>query len=217
MLSDQARALALPAGPSRRDARGRGPARLRHVEHLRDRRRDRRFGNTVPDALARTGAADSDSNAADFRVTTSITPENAAGQTGGGTTDPDPTDPGTPAGPAEAVTIAQLQGTGSASPYVGKRVVTDGVVTAVYATGGLNGYTVQTAGTGGAVDLATHTASDAVFVFSAATAGSVAIGDAVRLTGTVAEYDGLTELEVASTADVEKLPAAGVVQPVPAR
>ncbi len=75
---------------------------------------------------------------------------------------------------------------------------------------------MQTAGTGGALDLATHTASDAVFVFSASTVGSVAIGDAVRLTGTVAEYNGLTELEVTSTAGLTKLPAAGVVQPVPA-
>ncbi|MET3635781.1 ExeM/NucH family extracellular endonuclease [Curtobacterium oceanosedimentum] len=217
VLSDQASALALPAGavatgtPGVVDLLGYGTSNTFETAVA-----TAGSGNTVPDALARTGAADSDSNAADFRVTTSITPENAAGQTGGGTTDPGPTDPGTPAGPAEAVTISQLQGTGTASPYVGKRVVTDGVVTAVYATGGLNGYTVQTAGTGGAVDLATHTASDAVFVFSAATAGSVTIGDAVRLTGTVAEYDGLTELEVASTADVEKLPAAGVVQPVPA-
>lgn len=217
VLSDQASALALPAGavatgtPGVVDLLGYGTSNTFETAVA-----TAGSGNSVPDALARTGTADSDSNAADFRVTTSVTPENAAGQTGGGTTDPEPTDPGTPAGPAEAVTIAQLQGTGTASPYLGKRVVADGVVTAVYATGGLNGYTIQTAGTGGAVDLATHTASDAVFVFSAATAGSVAIGDAVRLTGTVAEYNGLTELEVASTADVEKLPAAGVVQPVPA-
>ncbi len=73
---------------------------------------------------------------------------------------------------------------------MGKAVTTEGVVTAVYPTGGFNGYTIQTAGTGGAIDLATHTASDAVFVFSSATVGSVAIGDAVRLTGTVSEYNG---------------------------
>lgn len=174
-------------------------------------------GNSEPNGLTRNGTTDTDVNGADFSVTTTLTPTNAAGETGSSTpTDPEPTDPGTPTGPAEAVTIAQLQGTGTASPYVGKRVVTEGVVTAVYATGGLNGYTVQTAGTGGALDLATHTASDAVFVYSAATAGSVSVGDAVRLTGSVAEFNGLTELEVASIADVVRLPAAGVVQPVPA-
>ncbi|MCL9663704.1 ExeM/NucH family extracellular endonuclease [Curtobacterium albidum] len=217
-LSDGAGPLALPAGPVANgtpgvvDLLGYGASNtyegtVRTVPGV----------NNVPNGLTRSGTTDTDVNGADFSVTETLTPRNAAGETGGATpADPEPTDPGTPAGPAEAVTIAQLQGTGTASPYVGKRVVTDGVVTAVYATGGLNGYTVQTAGTGGAIDLATHTASDAVFVFSAATAGSVAIGDAVRLTGTVAEYDGLTELEVASTADVERLPAAGVVQPVPA-
>ncbi len=217
-LSDGTRALALPAGPVANgtpgvvDLLGYGASNT-----FEGTVRTVPGANNVPNGLTRTGTTDTDVNGTDFSVTEALTPTNAAGETGGATpADPEPTDPGTPAGPAEAVTIAQLQGTGSASPYVGTRVVTDGVVTAVYATGGLNGYTVQTAGTGGAVDLATHTASDAVFVFSAATAGSVAIGDAVRLTGTVAEYDGLTELEVASTADVEKLPAAGVVQPVPA-
>ncbi|MFJ3029648.1 ExeM/NucH family extracellular endonuclease [Curtobacterium sp. NPDC087080] len=217
-LSDGTRALALPAGPVANgtpgvvDLLGYGASNT-----FEGTVRTVPGANNVPNGLTRTGTTDTDVNGTDFSVTEALTPTNAAGETGGATpADPEPTDPGTPAGPAEAVTIAQLQGTGSASPYVGTRVVTDGVVTAVYATGGLNGYTVQTAGTGGAVDLATHTASDAVFVFSAATAGSVAIGDAVRLTGTVAEYDGLTELEVASTADVEKLPGAGVVQPVPA-
>ncbi|OEI67983.1 ExeM/NucH family extracellular endonuclease [Curtobacterium sp. ER1/6] len=217
-LSNTTAALALPAGPVATgtpgvvDLLGYGASNT-----YEGAVRSVTGANNVPNGLTRAGATDTDVNGTDFTVTESLTPTNAAGETGSTTpTDPEPTDPGTPAGPAEAVTIAQLQGTGTASPYVGKRVVTDGVVTAVYATGGLNGYTVQTAGTGGAVDLATHTASDAVFVFSAATAGSVAIGDAVRLTGTVAEYNGLTELEVGSTADVEKLPAAGVVQPAPA-
>jgi len=217
-LSDGTGALALPAGPVATgtpgvvDLLGYGASNT-----YEGTVRSVTGANPVPNGLTRAGTTDTDVNSTDFTVTESLTPTNAAGETGSATpTDPEPTDPGTPAGPAQAVTIAQLQGTGTASPYVGGRVVTEGVVTAVYATGGLNGYTVQTAGTGGAVDLATHTASDAVFVFSAATAGSVAIGDAVRLTGTVAEYDGLTELEVASTADVEQLPTAGVVQPVPA-
>ncbi|WIA99893.1 ExeM/NucH family extracellular endonuclease [Curtobacterium sp. MCBA15_012] len=178
--------------------------------------------NAVPNALTRTGTTDTDDNGADFVETTTPTPRNSAGQTSGGGTPGTGTpgtgtpDPGTPTTPAEQVTVAQLQGTGAASPYAGKRVTTEGVVTAVYPTGGLNGYTIQTAGTGGALDLTTHTASDAVFVFSAATVGSVAIGDAVRLTGEVSEFNGLTELTVASTADLVRLPATGVAQPVPA-
>jgi len=175
--------------------------------------------NSVPDALTRAGTADTDSNAADFRLGASVTPENAAGDTAGEPSEPsdptDPTEPTEPATPAEQVTVAQLQGTGDASPYAGRTVTTEGVVTAAYPSGGLNGYTIQTAGTGGALDLGTHTASDAVFVFSSATVGSVAVGDAVRLTGEVSEYNGLTELTVPTTAGLTKLPSTGVVRPVP--
>jgi 5'-nucleotidase len=217
VLADQATALSLPAGPVAAGTPG--------VVDLLGYGTSNTFetavattgtANAVPDGLTRAGTTDTDSNAADFSVTSTITPENAAGETTQPTDPTDPTDPGTPTTPAEQVTIAQLQGTGDASPYAGKPVTTDGVVTAVYATGGFAGYTVQTAGTGGALDLATHTASDAVFVYSSATVGSVAIGDAVRLTGTVSEFNGLTELTVPTAAGLTKLPAAGVVQPVPA-
>ncbi len=220
VLADQATALTLAAGavtagtPGVVDLLGYGTSNTFETAVAKAG-----TANSVPDALTRAGTTDTDSNAADFSVTSAVTPENAAGETAQPTnpTDPtDPTDPGTPATPAEQVTIAQLQGTTDTSPYAGKTVRTDGVVTAVYATGGFNGYTVQTAGTGGALDLATHTASDAVFVYSAATAGKVAIGDVVRLTGTVSEFNGLTELTVASTAGLEQLPKAGVAKPVPA-
>ena len=103
------------------------------------------------------------------------------------------------------MTIAQLQGTTDTSPYAGKNVTTDGVVTAVYGTGGFNGYTIQTPGTGGAIDLAAHTASDAVFVFSSATAGLVHEGDHVRVTGAVSEYFGLTELTVSGASSLQQL------------
>ena len=52
-------------------------------------------------------------------------------------------------------------------------VITEGVVTAAYPTGGFNGFNLQTAGTGGDVDPATHQASDAVFVFGSAAAQAV--------------------------------------------
>ena len=73
-------------------------------------------------------------------------------------------------GEAQEVSIAEIQGTGAESPLVGEAVTTDGVVTAVYATGGLNGYVIQTGGTGGALDVDTHTGSTAVFVYSPSTA-----------------------------------------------
>ncbi|HWJ85948.1 MAG TPA: lamin tail domain-containing protein, partial [Cellulomonas sp.] len=136
-------------------------------------------------------------NGADF-TTGSPTPENS------GST---PTDPGTPS----TKTIAEIQGTDSASPLVGETVTTDGVVTATYPTGGINGYVIQTAGTGGA--LGDPTASQALFVYSPSTVASVAIGDHVDVTGAVSEFNGLTELSVTSSADLTKLSDGATVTP----
>ena len=102
-------------------------------------------------------------------------------------------------------TIAQIQGTSDTSPEVGNAVTTRGVVTAAYPTGNLRGYTIQTAGTGGALDPVSHTASDALFVFSASTVGSVHLGDFVQVSGTISEFNGLTEITVAAAADLVAL------------
>jgi 5'-nucleotidase len=141
-------------------------------------------GTTNATSVSRSAAhANTADNAADLSAG-APTPQGA----GGGTTPP--------TGPT-AHTIAEIQGTGPASPLVGQSVVTTGVVTAAYPTGGLNGYVIQTAGTGGALDPA-RTASDAVFVYSPATVGDVTVGENVQVTGTVSEYNGLTELTVAA-------------------
>ncbi|AWB93228.1 ExeM/NucH family extracellular endonuclease [Aeromicrobium chenweiae] len=134
---------------------------------------------------------DSDDNAADFATgAPSPTACGAAcdgpGDSGGGPVDP-------PADPVDA-TISEIQGAGAASPLVGTTVTTRGVVTAVYATGGFNGAYIQTPGTGGAIDLAGHTASDGVFVHGSAFAAGVEKGDLVEVTGPVSEFNGLTEL-----------------------
>ncbi len=140
--------------------------------------------NGTPNSLARTGFADTDNNGADFVSTGTVTPQNS-----GGATDPtDPTDPGDPT----TYTIDEIQGSGEAPRMSRQTVTTTGIVTAAYGTGGFNGYYIQTPGTGGALDLATHTASDAIFVYSPSTAASVAIGDYVQVTGTVSEFFGLT-------------------------
>ncbi|MFB2555600.1 ExeM/NucH family extracellular endonuclease [Herbiconiux liangxiaofengii] len=164
--------------------------------------------NGVPNSLNRTGFADTDVNSADFVSSADVTPQ-SSGQ--GETPEPTPTPTGTPepttppADPTE-YTIAELQGTGASSPFAtsDKPVVsTSGVVTAVYPTGGFNGYVIQTPGTGSQVT--GRTASDAIYVYSASTVASVAIGDHVKLTGTVTEFQGLTEFEVTSAAGLTKL------------
>lgn len=150
---------------------------------------------------------DSDNNNADFQGG-APTPQNAAS----GEPDPDP-DPE----PGAAKTIAEIQGTGSASPLAGQTVTTTGIVTATYPTGGFNGIYIQTPGTGGAAD-ATPGASDGIFVFGANSgASTVAVGDHVQVTGAVSEFNGLTEITPAvggvtpaagSTAAVTALAAA---------
>src|SRR5699024_4640677 len=118
--------------------------------------------------------------------------------------------------PADAVeaTIADIQGTGAESPLAGDAATTDGVVAAGYATGGLNGYVIQTAGTGGGLDLGSQRGCTALFVHSPDTAGQVAIGDSVRVTGEVSEYYGATQVSVG--ADGLELPEEplGTVEPL---
>jgi len=169
-------------------------------------------GNAVPNSLTRTDHVDTDVNGDDFSVSDVVTPTNS---TGGGDVPTDPEEPTEPA-PSVDVTIDELQGATATSPYDGQRVTTRGVVTATYPTGGLNGYVIQTPGTGGALDSATHGASDAVFVFSSATASSVSIGDYVETTGQAGEYFGLTQVTVATPADLTVLDAGSVTAPLPA-
>ena len=139
-------------------------------------------------SIERVNRADSDVNSADFVLgAPSPTPT-------GQTAEPQPE----PEAPAGVTAIADIQGTGAASPLVGQQVTTRGIVTATYPTGGFSGYTIQTPGTGGDLDPATHTASDAVFVSSAATVASAPVGVYVEVTGAVAEFNGLTQVTVAA-------------------
>jgi 5'-nucleotidase len=143
-------------------------------------------------SIARDAAGkDTDNNATDFTV--------AAGTPGAAPAGVEPPPV------AEQATIEDIQGTTDTSPYVGKAVITEGVVTAAYPTGGFSGFYLQTAGTGGDLDLAQHPESDGVFVFSSAAASAVHVGDHVQVTGKVSEFNGLTEVTPASVADVAVL------------
>lgn len=177
-------------------------------------------GNADPKSLNRTGFTDSNNNSADFALSAQVTPTGTAGSA---PVDPGPTPTPTPSPtapvdppvdpPAGGVSIAEIQGTGDASPLVGQTATTRGKVTGVYPSGGFNGYYLQTPGTGGSIDPATHTASDGIFVFSAATVGEVAVGDYVEVTGTVGEYFGLTQLTVPAGALTKLTEAAPEVKP----
>jgi 5'-nucleotidase len=151
---------------------------------------------TTPNSLVRTGFVDTDDNSADFTNATTVTPRSSGTTPAPEPTDPDPTDPPTdePTTPGAVVPIRDIQGTGATTPLAGTTVTTRGVVTAAYPTGGYNGFYIQTPGTGGAIDLATHTASDAIFVYGPAATAKVQIGAHVEVTGTAAEYYGQTQL-----------------------
>jgi 5'-nucleotidase len=156
-------------------------------------------------SLNRANFADSNNNSLDFTLSATITPQ--ASGTATPPADPPvdpPVDPVTPG----LKTIAEIQGTGTESPLTGATVTTTGKVTAVFPTGGLNGYYLQTAGTGGDLTATNHAASDGIFVYSPATAAAVQAGDDVQVTGAVTEYYGMTQLNVSAAAGLTKLTEA---------
>jgi len=171
--------------------------------------------NSDPRSMNRAaGGVDTDDNSADFSLSGTVTPTNSSMEPGeprdpGDPVDPYPEDPATP---TEVTPIAQIQGTGDSTPLAGQLVTTRGVVTAVYSTGGYNGYYLQTAGTGGETDDATPGASDGIFVYSRDTVDDVALGDHVQVTGTAGEYYTLTQLTVAG-GGVEVLDQDATVEP----
>ena len=108
-------------------------------------------------------------------------------------------------------TIAEVQGTGTASLYDGSVVTVEGVVTADQRVGGYKGIYIQTIGSGGETD-ATPGASDGVFVFLNTANPAINIGDLIRVTGPVSEYFGLTQV-TGSAAGAIELVTAGVGVP----
>ncbi len=126
------------------------------------------LSNTTAALRAGDGSVDTNNNGADFAA-------GAPNPRNSGTEPPGPPDP------PLALTLAQIQGSGLLSAHDGKRVVTEGIVTAIKFN---NGFFLQAANDDG--DPAT---SDAVFVFtSSAPPATAAVGNRVRVTGTVEEY-----------------------------
>lgn len=88
----------------------------------------------------------------------------------------------------ENVTIASVQGAGTASPVAGSSVRLEGTVVGDFQTGGFSGYFLQDAGDGNPAT------SDGIFVFAPG-GDAVSVGDVVSVAGEVTEFDGLTEIE----------------------
>ena len=106
----------------------------------------------------------------------------------------------------------QTTGDGDDSQMINQTVETKGVVTAAYPKGenanlkGLEGFTIQTPGTGGTWD-PTRTASDGLFVFMGkSSATTPSIGECVVVKGKVAEYSGVKNATAATQSLTQLLP-----------
>jgi len=100
--------------------------------------------------------------------------------------------------------IFEIQGSGPASPYAGQAVITqNNVVTAV----GPNGFFMQTPSDRSDGDIDT---SDGIYVFTGG-APTVAAGDLVDVTGSVAEFFGFTEFT--GSPEVTLLGSGGTLPP----
>lgn len=144
---------------------------------------------------------DTDDNAADF-VTATPNPINSGNESGG--TDDSDTGGAVPGEHGEITPIAEIQGTGATTPLDGQTVTTNGVVTAVYAEGGKNGFYLQTAGTGEEPKSAGD-ASDGIFVYLGQNPTVYPeAGQSLVVTGEADEYYGATQLSAGFFSEAEE-------------
>jgi predicted extracellular nuclease len=132
---------------------------------------------------------DTDDNSVDFAAG-APSPTNSKGETqppSGGGSDP------------VEVTIAEIQGTGAESQLVDDQVVTEGVVTAAFPTGGFNGFYIQTGG-----EDTTPGASDGIFVYEPGFAATIEVGDSVEVEGVVKEFSSLTEIDATEVTELSQ-------------
>ena len=113
-----------------------------------------------------------------------------------GTVVPPPAAGSCPDGPALSA-VYEVQGAGETSPCAGETVVVEGVVVGDYegTSPTLRGFYVQEDDADVDADPAT---SEGIFVFSAAGTDLVALGDRVQVSGAVSEFQGQTQLTLAS-------------------
>jgi 5'-nucleotidase len=131
-------------------------------------------------SVSRSDGADSDNNSVDLTADAPTpTPTGAV---------PDVPDAPEPVCASDGpIAIGRVQGDGAASPCVGETVTVAGTVVGDLQDGGFNGFFVQDDG-----DQKPAT-SDGIFVYAAGPEPE--LGDVVTVTGTVKEYNGLTELD----------------------
>jgi uncharacterized protein len=170
------------------------------------------LSNTTAAFRAGAGATDTDNNAADFSAG-APDPRNS-----GEDPDPEPVELCDVEDP-ELTIINDIQGSGAATPIAGQSVITRGVVTADFTSGGASGIP-QNQGLRGifieaiALDRdADAQTSEGLFVFDGGGTFSGEIGDLVHVAGTAGEGFGVTQVTVS---DLEVCDDAGVALPAAA-
>mgnify|MGYP000010234886 FL=1 len=144
-------------------------------------------------------------------VSVAATPEGAAGRAVATAED------AAPNGATVDTPIPEIQtvGEGDDSAMVGATVTTVGVVTAAYPAGEsgladtLDGYTIQTPGSGGAWDEG-RARSDALFIYVGKSGQVPAVGTCVRVSGTVGEFPATTA--TSNPSSLTQLAASGFTQ-----
>lgn len=107
---------------------------------------------------------------------------------------------------ATELLISQVQGSGAASSRVGETVVIEAIVVGDFQNGdgddlrNLGGFYLQEEASDHDADAAT---SEGIFIFDGSLGVDVALGDRVRVTGTVAEFFGQTQLNATQITVVE--------------
>ncbi|PWS38324.1 hypothetical protein DFH01_03275 [Falsiroseomonas bella] len=97
--------------------------------------------------------------------------------------------------------IHEVQGAGAASPLVGQTVTVEAIVVGDFQNGdadakrNLGGFYLQEEDADADANALT---SEGIFVFQGGALGDVALGDRVRITGTVSEFFGMTQITAAS-------------------
>ncbi|MFI9572703.1 ExeM/NucH family extracellular endonuclease [Microbispora rosea] len=170
------------------------------------------LSNSTAAVRAGGGCADTDDNAADFtagapapRNTATppapcgvASPSPSASPSASPTPSPTPTPTGDPCDLPANRQIAEVQGSGDASPLAGQTVRVEGIVTGDFQeTGQQSGFYFQDPTPDS--DPAT---SDGLFAFARASFKDVKAGDRVLVTGRVTEFNGLTELSPVTAVDV---------------
>ena len=112
---------------------------------------------------------------------------------------------------ATKTNIGTVQGTGLASPMVGNVVEVEGIVTANYQSNDLKGFFLQESDWPLEADNDPDT-SNGIFIFDNSFGVSVAMGNRVRVAGTVAE--SFSRTQVGAVNAVQVCPAKGTVNPV---